>query len=363
MEKNLQLIELLRKCFFEDKVCIFYRGQFDDMFTDKLISLAEYDFESKAKKRISFLMSESFQNIVRHGNNELGTKTDSLFGIRAVSPFSHIFSSNPITEQDKLFLEERLTVINKLNKEELKVLYTKVLEEGAISEKGGAGLGLIEMAKKSQKPIQMAFKELEAHTYAFNMQIDMIVDEKAADEILQNPMRIEDNTAIYDLMVTNGVLFLYKGDFSDETISPMLNILEGNTNDTNNYIGYKIYHSAVEMMQNVVRHNSKKHAKEGIFAISKISTGYFLCTGNYLDTGDTDLHEYITQLNAMSKLELDVFYRKKLKESLLNDNNNAGVGLIDLRRSFMTPIAINVTEHKDGSYLTLGIEIPFINGK
>ncbi|MFY9310192.1 MAG: SiaB family protein kinase [Bacteroidia bacterium] len=363
MSRNLQLVTLLRKCFSGDKICIFYRGNFDDIFTDKLISLAEHDAEKKAKKRISFLISESFQNIVRHGNAELGHAHDSLFGMRSVAPFSHIFSSNTITEKDKAYLEEKLGFINQLDPEQLKLHYTKILSEGSLSDKGGAGLGLIEMAKRSKKPIQTEFKEHKDHTFAFNMQIDLIVDDNAPADLLENPMTIEENTAMYDLMTDNNMIFLYKGDFSDETISPMLNILEGNTVNSGDSIGYKIYHAAVELMQNVVRHGANPSTKEGIFAINRTENGYFLCTGNYVTGNSFTIGEYITKLNLLNKDELNTLYRQQLKASVNLPENSAGVGLIDLRRSFMTPIEIKLTEDKNGHYLTIGIEIPFSDGK
>lgn len=363
MSRNLQLVTLLRKCFSGDKICIFYRGNFDDIFTDKLISLAEYEVEKKAKKRISFLISESFQNIVRHGNHDLSTANDSLFGIRAVAPFSHIFSSNTITEKEKNYLEEKLNFINKLDPEELKQLYTKVLSEGGLSDKGGAGLGLIEMAKRSKKPIQTEFKKLKDDVFAFNMQIDLIVDENAEDDLLGSPMTIEENTSMFDLMTDNNMIFLYKGDFSDETISPMLNILEGNTVDTGDAIGYKIYHAAVELMQNVVRHSANPNTKEGVFAINKTENGYFLCTGNYIMDKNTQIEQHVAKLNALTKDELNALYRKQLKDSVEYSDNSAGVGLIDLRRTFMTPLDIKLSDDKNGSYLTIGIEIPFNDGK
>lgn len=363
MVKGLQLISLLRKCFLEDRICMFYRGNFDDTFTDKLISLADYDVEKKAKKRISFLISESFQNIVRHGNDELSSKHDSLFGIRAVAPFLDIFSSNHVNHKDKSFLEEKLNLINTLDKGQLKAYYTKVLEEGTLSKKGGAGLGLIEMAKKSQKPIQVEFKKLENDIFAFNMQIDLIVDDLANAELLNSPMPIEENTAMYDLMVDNNMIFFYKGDFSDETISPMLNILEGNTNYQSDSTGYKIYHAAVELMQNVARHSSSSNSKEGVFAINQADNGCYLCTGNYITNQGNELEAYIKRLNSMNKDELNTLYRQQLKAGVKLASNNAGVGLIDLRRSFMTPLDVKIVEDKSGHYLTIGIEIPFNNGK
>lgn len=267
-----------------------------------------------------------------------------------------------VNSQDKSFLEEKLNVINKLDKDQLKAYYTKVLEEGTISKKGGAGLGLIEMARKSQKSIQTEFRKLEDDQFAFNMQIDLIIDYNASDT-LHDPLAIAENTAMYDLMVDNNMIFLYKGDFNDETISPMLDILEGNTTNTGDSIGYKIYHVAVELMQNIVRHSSTAIAKEGVFAIHKTDKGYYLCSGNYITNQGINLKEYVKKLNLMNKDELNTLYRKQLKASLALPNNNAGVGLIDLRRSFMTTLDIKLVEDKNGNYLTIGIEIPFYNGK
>ncbi len=360
MAENINLVTLLRVCFAEDKICMYYRGNFDDAFTDKLILLADQDVEKKAKKRIAILMSESFQNIVRHGNNEIGTKTSSVFGVRSMKPFLHILSFNLVSNEEKLFLEEKLTEINTLDKEKLQAYYMKILEEGTLSSKGGAGLGLIEMAKKSQKPIQSDFRKCEEDVFVFNMQVDLVVDDLASPELLNNPLAIKANSSIYDLMVNKNIIFLYKGDFNDETISPMLNILEGNTDDT---VGYRIYHAAVELMQNVVRHGSNGEVKEGIFAINKTEKGYYLCTGNYSTIDKKEMEEYIGQLNSMNKEDLNTLYREKLKASVKLPNNNAGIGLIDLRRSFMTPLEIKFTEDKNGTYLSMGIEIPFYNGK
>ncbi len=359
MVEDIKLISLLRKCFSEDKICMFYRGNFDDTFTDKLISLADYDVEKKAKKRISFLMSESFQNIVRHGNDEISDHTSSLFGIRALEPFLHIFSCNRVSSVDKLFLEEKLGLINSLDKDQLKAYYTQILSEGTLSKKGGAGLGLIEMAKKSQKPIQTEFRKSDNEVFAFNMQIDLIVDDQAVSGLLGNPLAIEENTAMADLMTDRDMIFLYKGDFSDEVITPMLNILEGNTGEEGDSVGFKIYHAAVELMQNVSRHGAKTEKREGIFAIHKTENGYYLCTGNYMANQENELEKYVAGLNAMNKSELDALYRQKLKASVSIPNNSAGVGLIDLRRSFKTVLDFKLTEDKNGSYLMMGLEIPF----
>jgi len=364
MSEHINLLHILRKYFSEDRICMFYNGNFDDFFTDKLISLADYDISKKAKRRMALLMSESFQNIIRHSDQQSEGQMKRLFGIRGIDPFLHIFSSNLVNREDKEFLENKLNFINDLDKEKLKEYYTKVLNEGIISEKGGAGLGLIEMAKRSERPVQVDFKEVKEDTYAYNLQVDLPVDFNNETDVVDEPLSIQDNTTLYDLILFKKILFLYKGDFSDNIISPLLKILEHNTENNNNSELFKLYHIAVELIQNVSRHGLKINDKNnGAFYMKKIDGGYYLCTGNYISSNySTDIIDEINKINVLNKMELDNLYRDRLKESLKSDKKNAGVGLIDMRRTLMTPIEVKLNSDKNGDYLIMGVKILF-NGK
>jgi len=44
-----------------------------------------------------------------------------------------------------------------LDEAELKAIYRKTLVEGRLSDKGGAGIGMIDIFKTSQAPLQYAF--------------------------------------------------------------------------------------------------------------------------------------------------------------------------------------------------------------
>lgn len=358
MGESIKLISLLRKCFVNDKVSMYYHGSFDDTFTHKLIALADYDIGKQAKKRVAFLMSESFQNIVRHGDDQMGNGNTSLFGVRGIEHFFHIFSSNLVNENDKSFLEDKLNFINGQDSGQLKDMYTKILNEGTLSDKGGAGLGLIEIARKSSSPIQTEFKKVMDDIFAFSMQIDFNIYDQAKES--DESLDIQENIALYDLVLEHNIIFLYNGDFSEEVISPMLNLLQDNTGNRSDSVGYRIYHAAVELMQNVTRHVSVKEAKkDGIFALNKSKNGYYLCTGNYFDNDKKEIESYLNNINTMSKIELDMLYRSQLKASVKNSGNSAGVGLIDLRRSLMTYIEFKIGNDKLGNYLIIGIEIPF----
>ena len=100
-------------------------------------------------------MVEVFQNIVRYKKDkELNYE---MFGLRSVEENLHIFSSNLIDLTSSEQLIDKLKNINQSKPDELKKLYLEILKSGIFSEKGGAGLGLIQMARKSGNPIQYNF--------------------------------------------------------------------------------------------------------------------------------------------------------------------------------------------------------------
>lgn len=361
MKDQIALIDILRKCFTGDKISMNYHGLFDDAFTEQLIALAESDVEKKAKKRMALLISESFQNIVRHGDLEVSGKEESMFGIRGIDKFLHIFSANSVSKSTKDFLEEKLDEINKLDKEQLKALYAEALENGTISSKGGAGLGLIEMARKSERKIQKKFKKITEELYAFYMQIDLVIGETIEDETQSEPISIKENEIIQELITEHEIIFLYKGDFSSDTMNPILSIMKQNTNDENGKsIGFKIFHSSVELMQNIVRYGAEIDGKkEGIFSLNKTKNGYYLCTGNYIVGDSENFEKFISDINQKDKTELDLLYRKTLKESALNDDDSAGIGMIDLRRVIMNKIDVAKGIDSKGTYLMIGLEITY----
>ncbi len=358
MSKVNTILQKLRGIFQDDRVAMYYHGNFDDRFTDKLISIADYDIAKKNKRRMAFLISESFQNIIRHGESDLDTENAGLFGVRGIDPYLHIFSSNLISSSAKDFLATNIDTLNNLNEAQLADHYREVLSKGKINEKGGAGLGLIEMAKKSHRPLQTRFVEKKGEIYTFNLQIDLIVneDEKVGPD--DNPVNIDSNNEIYDTIIDNDILFVYKGEFSEELIAPLIKLLEDNAAGESQSMGFKIYTTAIEMMQNISSHASGlRPRKDGLFIIQYTAGGYYLATGNYIDGNGQDVLKRTLNLNSLSREELDRKYRHTLKQSVVEERKNANVGLIDIRRTLMNDINSEVLTLTDGNYLMMGIEI------
>jgi hypothetical protein len=60
-----------------------------------------------------------------------------------------------------------LETINKMDKDELKDLYKRQMKEGRLSDKGGAGLGFIDIKRKTGKELEYHFLPISNDTSFF----------------------------------------------------------------------------------------------------------------------------------------------------------------------------------------------------
>jgi hypothetical protein len=83
----------------------------------------------------------------------------------------YVYCGNKVLSSDVVKLQEKIESIRSLNKDELKALYKEkrrqVPEEGS----KGAGLGLIEMARKSERPMEYAFIPIDSQYSFFSIKV------------------------------------------------------------------------------------------------------------------------------------------------------------------------------------------------
>ena len=85
-----------------------------------------------------------------------------------------IQTGNYIERELALELEERLIKINSLDKEQLRDYYQSVLCNGTVSDKGTAGLGMIDIARKSGNKLEYEFLDIDENHcfFSLNVKID-----------------------------------------------------------------------------------------------------------------------------------------------------------------------------------------------
>src|SRR6188474_2724488 len=86
----------------DHKICLAYLGSFDDTITDKLIGISEFYLENrselgKLKNKVSFLIAECFQNVVRHGEAKQVGRSD-FFQVSILSDRTILASCNLVAE-------------------------------------------------------------------------------------------------------------------------------------------------------------------------------------------------------------------------------------------------------------------------
>ncbi len=132
--------------------------------------------EPKMKKKVYNVLVECLQNLYHHlddmADNENGDKIRSaIFMIGKLEKKYSIFTGNYILNENIHGLKTRLDEVNSLNKEELKEYYKKVLNNGEMSLKGGGGLGMIDIARKTGEKLDYNFLEIDNKVSFFTLNI------------------------------------------------------------------------------------------------------------------------------------------------------------------------------------------------
>jgi hypothetical protein len=143
-----------------------------------MFMLDSTDKKSTVKRMFSILV-EGLQNIRLHGEKGKDGHQTSFFAIDQGTDTYKIALGNLIYSKHNKNIETRITEINKMTCEEVKGLYMEVLTNGIISNKGGAGLGFITMAMKSDKNLDYFFDEINDELSCFTLIITLNRKKKA----------------------------------------------------------------------------------------------------------------------------------------------------------------------------------------
>lgn len=168
----------LHKTMLEQNLILVYEGEFTQEITKSVLAMAERNMdsmgeESSIKRKVFNVMVECLQNVVKHAESqEVRTaegRYNAIFMIGKKGNDYIITSGNPLLNKDIDKLKGRLDEINSLDKEGLKNLYKEIIKTTSISEKGGAGLGFVDMARKSGRKLEYGFEPMSGDHSFFSL--------------------------------------------------------------------------------------------------------------------------------------------------------------------------------------------------
>lgn len=334
-----------------------YRGPFFDDITTKILDISENTIAvnqqlPKINRKVSFLLVECFQNIVKHGEQmeEQSAKDNGVFSLKNLGGAYLINSVNLVKDDQVEYLKETVESINAKDKSELKELYKSKLEEDDFSDKGGAGLGLIELARKSGQKILYEIEPCSDGLFYFHQQILFLTEQ---DEQPDKFNHIPTLKSKYKMMEANKVILEYKGDFSQKSILPIITIIESTfASDAGSVrVLKRVMHLLVEILQNVSKHAlSHEGTKEGIFMIGRNENGIFIQAGNQLQKSQVPgFEKRLREIISMNHDELKEAHRERIKESLnLADKTNSGLGLLEIAKASSEKIKYEFEEMDQG---------------
>lgn len=167
-----------------ENILLSFKGVVTSELLTSVLSIMEskmdYMEESpKTKKKVFNVLVECLQNLYHH----IDSGDDSQRNIEQIEAKSALFmiskkddnfviqTGNYVDIESANDLESKLVLINGMDKDELKKYYQDVLSNGLISEKGTAGLGMIDIARKSGNKLEYLFLPINEHNKFFCLTI------------------------------------------------------------------------------------------------------------------------------------------------------------------------------------------------
>lgn len=169
-------ISRIRKVMTEEKIVFSFSGMISQSLTSFLVETAKAQLEdrgetSKLTRNMFLIAVEQLQNIMSY-SKEKNIKEDHysspgvlVVGYDDVKEKYYINSSNEIEETDQIKVSEKLDHINELEKDQLRQYLRDKLRSAEDQHDRGAGVGFIEMAKRSSEKLEYGFEDIDGKLY------------------------------------------------------------------------------------------------------------------------------------------------------------------------------------------------------
>lgn len=345
------------KYFFErtysQNPAFIYRGVFEDHFSGLILDMAEIrndvsPQENALNRKVTFMLVECFQNILRHAEN-LGEIQDvrddeGMFCFKNFSDGFVINSVNVIKNEEVDRLKSLVIQVNSMTEDDLKNYYLERLENNELSGKGGAGLGLIELARKSGQKILYQIEPLGNGFSLFHQQVTLILGKEDIQHRFKN--ELEENNKVYSRMIKDGLHLVYKGDVSNRSLLPILDFLRAHVGKSSKLTKRlsRAAHVLIEVSQNITKSGLYlEDGNSGIIMLGEKNGRTVILSGNLIGLSDKILlEEKLGYLISLEPHELSELHKRTLQASLRFESKyNSGLGLIEIAKAGSEPVSFD----------------------
>ena len=167
----------------EGDILLAYKGSITSDLISNVLEVVEAKLDDlsevpKVRKKVYNVLVESLQNLYHHIDelpDLLHDSFDPRFGVLVIARVDvnvyKISTGNFINSNKIKFLKDKIDKINSLSQDELKDMYKFILNHQKLSAKGGGGLGLVDIARKTGNKLEYSFGNYNNEYYFFNLDI------------------------------------------------------------------------------------------------------------------------------------------------------------------------------------------------
>jgi hypothetical protein len=328
----------------KERLLFVYRGEITDRNSLPLLTLLENEMMDDSygfvgRKRLFMYVLESLQNIVKHGDRS-GHSGMSLVAYSKTDDGYTITTGNVIASGQINDLKMKLDRVNELDIEEIKSLYRQILDTSEFSSKGGAGLGLIEMAIKTGNRLDYDFVPVDKDFSYFIL--SKTVDSGGVGTNTDNRNRrfVSDSFVELDqLMAVNKVYMIWSGHTTPGIGEEVLSLTEAKLTeeDIDSALRRRVFNIMIEILENVSKYNPGREAEQKFgmpVVFIRLDEGKFiLTTGNLiLNSKVSDLKNKLDKINSFDSEGLKTLFFASLSAQSIDTDSTGNMGLISMAR-------------------------------
>lgn len=367
----MELINRLRQKLSDEHLMFAYRGEVTGDNSVGLLTLLERemefsDFSLLGRKRLFMFVLENLQNITRHGVSKSEAITSLVVYNKTADGYT-VSTGNALRKSEVKGLKNNLEKINNLEPDRIREVYRTMLQDSNIGSKGGAGLGLMEMARKTGNKLDYDFLPID-NKYSYFI-LSKTVD--AGGKGISHPdgshtsFDTKKVAQLERMMKSNSIFFIWAGPLTHAISKELLNFSETTMREAEleQNLHKRVFATLIELLQNVAQHSPGFEAeqKHGIplAMIRRTPASFIITSGNLIRTSEADL--LIQKLDMVNRYDEDGL-KKLLKVALMGQDmatmSTGYMGLLEMARRSGGRLTYKFDEvNEEFSYYTITVRV------
>lgn len=366
----MELIKKLRNKLLNEHLMFAYRGEVTGDNSVALLLLLEKEMELSefsllGRKRLFMFVLENLQNITRHGSTERDEVTSLVVYNKTADGYT-VSTGNVLKKREIKGLRQNLEKINSLDPESIREVYKAMLQDSSIGHKGGAGLGLIEMARKTGNKLDYDFLPIdESYSYFILSKTVDAGGHGINRPETDTPFNGQKIAQLEHMMKSNNIYFLWAGVMSHAISKELLNFSETTMLEAEqeHNLHKRVFATLIELLQNVTQHSPGFEAEKNygvpVAMIRKTSSSYIITSGNLIRKSEIDhLRQKLDLVNKYDEEGLKSLLKVALEGQDMTQISTGYMGLLEMARRSGQKLRYTFDEvNEDYAYYVLTVRV------